>query len=148
MDTKTVKELLYNFLKKDNTLVEGCMETFKHHGIVYDEPLMAPKDYVPSKVYAFIGMGCGGAYLTGDGRSKDYKILDEIYRDVVRKLKCEMIEEKFTEEEKKYYEEIGCPLLAIFQQDENIQVQFVSRVVKFGKEVLGIKKIGYRSYVD
>lgn len=148
MDKETISSLLYNFLKNDETLFEGCKETFNHKGVVYDEPLMAPKDYVPTKVYAFIGVGCGITYITGDKRSKMFNLLDEVYRGVVRKVKAEMIKEKFTPEEQEYYIKIGCPLLAIFDQDQNIQQQFVSRVVKFGKEVLGINKIGYRSFLD
>ena len=43
---------------------------------------------------------------------------------------------------------IGNPIMAVITQDRQIQIEIYSRIVKFAKEVMGIKNISYVSVLD
>ena len=99
------------------------------------------------KVYSFVGYGCGITYLKYDRRRKGALELDEIEYNVVNNLH-EYIANSFTDEEKAYYLKIGNPVMAVLMQDQQIQIEIYSRIVKFAKEVMGIKRISYVSVLD
>ena len=99
------------------------------------------------KTYKFIGNGCGITYLMDDRRFKKTRELKEIEYNVINNLH-EYIVNSFTDEEKAYYLKIGNPIMAVITQDRQIQVEIYSRIVKFAKEVLGIKNISYISVLD
>ena len=99
------------------------------------------------KTYKFIGNGCGITYLKLDRRSKKAIDLDEIEYNVINNLH-EYIVNSFTDEEKAYFLKIGNPVMAVLMQDQQIQIEIYSRIVKFAKEVMGIKNISYVSVLD
>ena len=99
------------------------------------------------KVYGFIGHGCGITYLKLDRRSKKAIDLDEVKYNVIHNLHVYLVN-SFTDEQKAYYMEMGCPVMAVLQQDQQIQIEIYSRIVKFAKEVMGIKNISYVSVLD
>ena len=99
------------------------------------------------EVYSFVGYGCGITYLKYDRRYKGALELDEIEYNVVNNLH-EYIANSFTDEEKAYYFKIGNPVMAVLMQDQQIQIEIYSRIVKFAKEVMGIKRISYVSVLD
>lgn len=99
------------------------------------------------KVYGFIGHGCGITYLKLDMRSKKAIDLDEVKYNVIHNLHVYLVN-SFTDEQKAYYMEMGCPVMAVLQQDQQIQIEIYSRIVKFAKEVMGIKNISYVSVLD
>ena len=99
------------------------------------------------EVYSFVGYGCGITYLKYDRRYKGALELDEIEYNVVNNLH-EYIANSFTDEEKAYYLKIGNPVMAVLMQDQQIQIEIYSRIVKFAKEVMGIKRISYVSVLD
>ena len=100
-----------------------------------------------NKEYVFIGGGCGITYLKIDRRSKKALELDDIEYNVVNNIH-EYLVNSFTDEEKAYYLKIGNPIMAVLVQDQQIQIEIYSRIVKFAKEVLGIKNISYVSVLD
>lgn len=100
------------------------------------------------KVFGFIGMGCGITYLTYDKRSRKAKALDDIVREVRRNVNTHLSNVIFSKEEHEYFENLGCPVLAVLQQDQQIQIAFYSRVVEYAQNVLGIQKIDYYSTLD
>ena len=100
-----------------------------------------------NKKYVFIGNGCGITYLKIDRRSKKALALDDIEYDVVNNIH-EYLINSFTDEEKAYYLKIGNPVMAVLMQDQQIQIEIYSRIVKFAKEVMGIKNISYVSVLD
>ena len=100
-----------------------------------------------NKVYKFIGNGCGITYLKFDRRSKKAIELDDILYSVVNNLHAYLVN-SFTDKEKAYYLKIGNPVMAVLMQDQQIQIEIYSRIVKFAKEVMGIKNISYVSVLD
>ena len=99
------------------------------------------------KTYKFIGNGCGITYLMDDRRFKKTHELKEIEYNVINNLH-EYIVNSFTDEEKAYFLKIGNPIMAVLMQDQQIQIEIYSRIVKFAKEVMGIKRISYVSVLD
>ena len=99
------------------------------------------------KTYKFIGNGCGITYLMDDRRLKKTRELKEIEYNVINNLH-EYIVNSFTDEEKAYFLKIGNPIMAVLMQDQQIQIEIYSRIVKFAKEVMGIKNISYISVRD
>lgn len=99
------------------------------------------------KTYKFIGNGCGITYLMDDRRFKKTRELKEIEYNVINNLH-EYIVNSFTDEEKEYFLKIGNPIMAVLMQDQQIQIEIYSRIVKFAKEVMGIKNISYISVRD
>ena len=99
------------------------------------------------KIYKFIGNGCGITYLMDDRRFKKTRELKEIEYNVINNLH-EYIVNSFTDEEKAYFLKIGNPIMAVLMQDQQIQIEIYSRIVKFAKEVMGIKNISYISVRD
>ena len=99
------------------------------------------------KSYRFVGNGCGITYLKLDRRCKKALELDEIEYNVVNNLH-EYLVHTFTNKEKAYYLKIGNPIMAVLMQDQQIQIEIYSRIVKFAKEVMGIKRISYVSVLD
>ena len=99
------------------------------------------------KTYKFIGNGCGITYLMDDRRFKKTRELKEIEYNVINNLH-EYIVNSFTDEEKAYFLKIGNPVMAVLMQDQQIQIEIYSRIVKFAKEVMGIKNISYISVLD
>ena len=99
------------------------------------------------KTYKFIGNGCGITYLMDDRRFKKTRELKEIEYNVINNLH-EYIANSFTDEEKAYFLKIGNPVMAVLMQDQQIQIEIYSRIVKFAKEVMGIKNISYISVLD
>ena len=100
-----------------------------------------------NKIYKFIGNGCGITYLKFDRRSKKAIELDDIVYNIINNLHAYLVN-SFTDKEKAYYLKIGNPVMAVLMQDQQIQIEIYSRIVKFAKEVMGIKNISYVSVLD
>jgi hypothetical protein len=98
------------------------------------------------KKYAFIGFGCGITYFTYRKNNLKAKEIAERANTLLRGKISNMFLARFTHEEQKYYKNIGCPLLAIFSQDINIQQTYYSMVVKWAEEN-GVK-MDYKSFLD
>ena len=73
--------------------------------------------------------------------------MDEVEYNVINNLHAYIVN-SFTDAEKAYYLKIGNPVMAVLMQDQQIQIEIYSRIVKFAKEVLGIKNISYVSVLD
>ena len=100
-----------------------------------------------NKVYKFIGNGCGITYIKFDRRSKKAIELDDIVYNIINNIHAYLVN-SFTDKEKAYYLKIGNPIMAVLMQDQQIQIEIYSRIVKFAKEVMGIKNISYVSVLD
>lgn len=98
------------------------------------------------KRFAMIGVGCSISYFKYRKNNKKAKEIAETGKKLIRGKIEDMFIARFTKDERKYYERIGCPLEAIFSQDENIQSQCYYLVVKFA-ETQGIK-MDYETRLD
>lgn len=132
------KYLVDNFDK----LFKACGESMKIKSIVEDDPMYTKNP----KKYAFIGFGCGITYFTYRKNNLKAKEIAERAKTLLRGKISDMFLARFTPEEQRYYENIGCPLLAIFSQDINIQQTYYSMVVKWAEEN-GVK-MDYKSFLD
>ena len=131
----------FNYIISDENFLPSVKKVF---GIVSDVVSEFGGD---NKEYVFIGGGCGITYLKIDRRSKKALELDDIEYNVVNNIH-EYLVNSFTDEEKAYYLKIGNPIMAVLVQDQQIQIEIYSRIVKFAKEVMGIKNISYVSVID
>ena len=98
------------------------------------------------KRFAMIGVGCSISYFKYRKNNKRAKEIAETGKKLIRGKIEDMFIARFTKDERKYYERIGCPLEAIFSQDGNIQSQCYYLVVKFA-ETQGIK-MDYETRLD
>jgi len=100
-----------------------------------------------SKNYAFVGYGCGFTWLTYDKRSKIGKEIEQAAKEIRNKEVRDLFMKQFTKTERNYYENIGCPLEAIWTQDMNMQCSYYHVVAQFGQSK-GVKKMSYDSRLD
>lgn len=131
----------FNYITSDENFLPSIKKVF---GIESDIVSEFGDD---KKTYKFIGNGCGITYLMDDRRFKKTRELKEIEYNVINNLH-EYIVNSFTDEEKAYFLKIGNPIMAVLMQDQQIQIEIYSRIVKFAKEVMGIKNISYISVRD
>lgn len=131
----------FNYIISDENFLPSVKKVFGIESTVVSEFGSDNKEYV------FIGGGCGITYLKIDRRSKKALELDDIEYNVVNNIH-EYLVNSFTDEEKAYYLKIGNPVMAVLVQDQQIQIEIYSRIVKFAKEVMGIKNISYVSVLD
>lgn len=144
---RLIKELgTPDYKKKSNkTLSQELLDYLKEH---FDEmfaeavkslsvkSILEDDDHVPAdkkKRYAFIGFGCGITYFK---YRKNNKRAEEINK-AQSKFRFGEIEKmflsKFTTKERNYYKNIGCPLEAIWIQDQNMQLSYFYTVSEFAK---------------
>ena len=144
---RLIKELgTPDYKKKSNkTLSQELLDYLKEH---FDEmfaeavkslsvkSILEDDDHVPAdkkKRYAFIGFGCGITYFK---YRKNNKRAEEINK-AQSKFRFGEIEKmflsKFTAKERNYYKNIGCPLEAIWIQDQNMQRSYYYTVSEFAK---------------
>ena len=131
----------FNYIVSDETFLPNVKKVFGIESAVVSD-LGDDKE-----VYSFVGYGCGITHIKYDRRCKGTLELDEIEYNVVNNLH-EYLVHSFTNKEKAYYLKIGNPIMAVLMQDQQIQIEIYSRIVKFAKEVMGIKHISYVSVLD
>ena len=141
-----LKSEMYNYMIADNKLFDNCCKSLKIQSVVSEDPMFLKKGTEPKR-YAFIGVGCGITWLKFPKLGNAAKMFEEVYRSVLSDVRDWLLS-KFTEEEKNYYISIGCPLTAIFYQDQGIQIALYSRAAKFATDVIGIKNVSVESRLD
>lgn len=120
----------------------ACTESMGIKSVVEEDNSNGPN----RKRFAMIGVGCSISYFKYRKNNKRAKEIAETGKKLIRGKIEDMFIARFTKDERKYYERIGCPLEAIFSQDGNIQSQCYYLVVKFA-ETQGIK-MDYETRLD
>lgn len=144
---RLIKELgTPDYKKKSNkTLSQELLDYLKEH---FDEmfaeavkslsvkSILEDDDHVPEnkkRRWAMVGVGCGITYFK---YRKNNKRAEEINK-AQSKFRFDEIEKmflsKFTAKERNYYKNIGCPLEAIWIQDQNMQLSYFYTVSEFAK---------------
>lgn len=131
----------FNYIISDENFLPNVKKVFGIESTVVSEFGDDNKEYI------FIGNGCGITYLKIDRRCKKALELDAIEYNVINNIHAYLYN-SFTDKEKAYYLKIGNPVMAVLMQDQQIQIEIYSRIVKFAKEVMGIKNISYVSVLD
>ena len=141
--------------KKVVTVYDELRDYLKEH---WDEimksamPSMEKKSVVETewngdvKRYAFIGAGCGITYLTHRKGNKKAEAIKDAANKIHYKEALDWFMDKFTPAEQKYYERVGCPLGAIWTQDQNMQQAYYYAVLDFAKSK-GVK-MNVNSFLD
>lgn len=141
--TKTeISKALYDYIINNAEFKENILKQF---GITSNIEMQIGGK---RKVYGFVGMGCGITYLKVDHRSPKAVMLKDLVYEVRRKVNDTIYKKWFSKNERDGFEDFGCPVMAVLQQDQQCQIEFYHLVVKFAKEVLGIKNITYISNLD
>ena len=138
----TLMDNLFNYVINDAEFKKEVLSQFGIQSTV--EMTIGGK----TKSYGFIGCGCGITYLKIDKRSKKSVLLDNVVSQVRRRVNNYIYENWFSDDAKLKFEQMGCPVMAVLQQDQQCQIEFYHLVVKYAKEVMGIKKITYISNLD
>lgn len=140
----SLKDELIQYLNSNiSKIVEAANDSLKIESIVMNDTRFMKDN---GKRYAFVGFGCAFVWIEFDKRSKKAK---EIY-EVARQIRCgysATFEKQFDKKVVEYYKNIGCPLQALFQQDENIQNAYFWLVTEFMK-YKGVKNAYVMSRLD
>lgn len=141
---KSIKEQLLDFMKeKFDSIKLECAESLKCESELIDDPEFGGTGNIVGR---FVGVGCGFTYLTYDKRSNKAKAIDEASREIHYNEVEKMWIDTFTPQQKAYYNKIGCPLEAIWSQDQGMQISYYSKVVEFANSI-GVK-MSYKSFLD
>lgn len=123
----TLEEELLTYLKDNfNEIFEYAGESLKIRSVIEDDPDFTDKP----KKYAFIGVGCGITYPKYH-KSKGMESLMNAAHNYRRNEIKNLFIKQFTDKERKYYKTIGCPLEAIWEQDQQIQQGYWYVVKRF-----------------
>ena len=99
------------------------------------------------KQYAFFGFGCGFTIIDFDKRSKKGKLIKELSSKHHMTTFLKMFLKGFTKKEIKYFENVGCPLQALYYQDIRISSTYEHAVASFMRKQ-GVKNVICRTYDD
>lgn len=121
---------------------KACGESLKVKSIVEDDPTYTKSP----KRYAFIGFGCGITYFTYRKNNMKAKEIADAGKDLIHGKAEDMFVRRFTADERRYYDSIGCPLRAIYSQDQHIQQCCYGLVTRFA-ETVGVT-LDYVSRLD
>lgn len=139
----SLKEELIQYLNSNiSKIVEAANDSLKIESVIENDPMYMKE----KKRYAFVGFGCAFVWIEFDKRSKKAK---EIYQ-IARQIRYDYsvtFEKQFDKKVVEYYNNIGCPLQALFQQDENIQNAYFWLITEFMK-YKGVKNAYVMSRLD
>lgn len=138
---KSIEEELGDYLYEHwEEVMQAALPSMKEKSIVETEMLGQ------TRRFAFIGVGCGITYLTHRKGNKRAEAIKNAANELHYGLAQTWFLNHFTEEEKAYYEKIGCPLGAIWQQDMNMQQAYYYKVLDFAN-MKGVK-MNMKSFLD
>lgn len=143
-EEKLEKEFIDYMTEKIQDVIAQCRKAMQVKSIVEDDT------HIPEnqrKRYAFVGFGCGFTIVNFDKRSnvgKQIKTLANKHRNTTF---LRMFLKGFTTKEIKYFESIGCPLQALYNQDISINAKYEYAVAHF-MEMKGVKNVTCRTYDD
>jgi len=98
--------------------------------------ILEDDDHVPAdkkKRYAFVGFGCAITYFKYRKNNKKAEEINKAANQFHYNEIEKMFLSKFTTKERNYYKKIGCPLEAIWTQDQNMQLSYYYKVQDFAK---------------
>ena len=128
---KSLSSELLDYLKEHfDEIFAGAVKSLSVKSILEDD------DHVPEdkkKRYAFVGFGCAITYFNYRKNNKRAEEIDKAQSKFQFGEIEKMFLRKFTTKERNYYKKIGCPLEAIWAQDQNMQLAYYHAVRDFAK---------------
>ena len=132
---KTLSEELLDYLYENfNKIFSSAVESLNYRSIVQADPKFSNDN----RKFAFIGVGCGITYPVYRKNNKKLQEIAEAAYKYRRGEILDMFMSKFTKKEVEHYENIGCPLQAIWSQDQGMQYSYWQMVQSFA-EAKGLK---------
>ena len=127
---KTLLEELLDYLYENfNKIFSSAVESLNYKSVVQAD-LKFSND---TRKFAFIGVGCGITYPVYRKNNKKLQEIDEAAHKYRRGEILDMFMSKFTKKEVEHYENIGCPLQAIWSQDQGMQYSYWQMVQSFAE---------------
>ena len=127
---KTLSEELLDYLYENfNKIFSSAVESLDYKSVVQADPKFSND----TRKFAFIGVGCGITYPVYRKNNKKLQEIAEAAYKYRRGEILDMFMSKFTKKEIKHYENIGCPLQAIWSQDQGMQLSYWEMVQSFAK---------------
>ena len=127
---KTLSEELLDYLYENfNKIFSSAIESLNYKSVVQADPKFSNDTHK----FAFIGVGCGITYPVYRKNNKKLQEIDEAAHKYRRGEILDMFMSKFTKKEVEHYENIGCPLQAIWSQDQGMQYSYWQMVQSFAE---------------
>lgn len=127
---KTLSEELLDYLYENfNKIFSSAVESLNYKSIVQADPKFSNDN----RKFAFIGVGCGITYPIYRKNNKKLQEIDEAAHKYRRDEILDMFMSKFTKKDVEHYENIGCPLQAIWTQDQGMQLSYWNMVKDFAQ---------------
>lgn len=127
---KTLSEELLDYLYENfNKIFSLAIESLNYKYVVQADPKFSND----TCKFAFIGAGCGITYPVYRKNNKKLQEIDEAAHKYRRDEIFDMFMSKFTKKEVEHYENIGCPLQAIWAQDQRMQLSYWNMVQSFAE---------------
>ena len=127
---KTLSEELLDYLYENfNNIFSSAVESLNYTSVVQADPKFSND----TRKFAFIGVGCGITYPVYRKNNKKLQEIDEAAHKYRRDEIFDMFMSKFTKKEVEHYENIGCPLQAIWSQDQGMQYSYWQMVQSFAE---------------
>ena len=127
---KTLSEELLDYLYENfNKIFSSAVKSLNYKSIVQADPKFSND----TRKFAFIGVGCGITYPVYRKNNKKLQEIDEAAHKYRRGEILDMFMSKFTKKEVEHYENIGCPLQAIWSQDQGMQYSYWQMVQSFAE---------------
>lgn len=127
-------------------IIETMRAAIKIKSVVEDD-----KEFFPNKKdrkqYALVGYGCGISIIHFDKRSNVGKQIIELSRKHKMTTFLKEFLKGFTKKEINYFQNIGCPLQALYWQDYQMSNKYSWMVADF-MESKGVKKVHVMTYDD
>ena len=139
-------EFLEYMTHRMSSLIETMRAAIKIKSVVEDD-----KEFFPNKKdrkqYAFVGHGCGISVIHFDKRSKVGTQILELSRKHRMTTFLKEFLKGFSKKEINYFQNIGCPLQALYWQDYQMSSNYSWMVAHF-MESKGVKKVHVMTYDD
>lgn len=143
----TLEQEFISYMENEiKEIIATCKQAIQIKSVVEDDPSFFPnkKD---RKQYAFFGFGCGFTIIDFDKRSKKGKLIKELSSKHHMTTFLKMFLKGFTKKEIKHFENVGCPLQALYYQDVRISSTYEHAVASFMRKQ-GVKNVICRTYDD
>ena len=140
------QEFISYMTEKLQGVIAICKDAIKIKSVVEDDPTIFTDESKRQK-YAFFGFGCGISIIKFDKRSKLGKVILELSSKHRNTTFLNVFLKGFTTKQITYFENVGFPLQAMYNQDIRIGAAYESAVAEFMRSK-GVKKVCVRTYDD
>lgn len=131
---------LYEYLLNNvDNIVRAIYKSIGIEGKVIDDPKIFPNS---KRCWTIVGFGCAFVTIKNIGRFENAKAIDEVKYNVIPKIMKEALV-RVPLKIRKDLKRKGCPLEALFMQDENIQLCYMNLICDYMKQVCGKNFNGY-----